>query len=283
MSRGTPPPPAAPLAPSPPGRADPAPVDQGRRKAILGGVFLGGALLAAARGAQAFSFMTNTPLADEGTGRTPYGLQRPEAVIYTTRLQCRTDCPIKCKIQDGVLVKSDGNPYSPQNLIPHLGLSTPVAAAAALDAKLCPKGQSGVQSHYDPYRLRKVLKRQPGTKRGEGKWVTVPFATAITEIADGGNLFGEGAVAGLREVFAVQDPAVMAALSQDAAKVAGGTMALADFKTAHAAHLALLIDPEHPDLGPKNNQFVFLAGRIEEGRRAFIQRWSKSAFGSANW
>lgn len=257
--------------------------DLERRRTILGGVFLGGALLAASQGAQAISFMTNAPLEDAGTGRTPYGLQRPEAVIYTTCLQCRTDCPIKVKFQGGTLVKIDGNPYSPQNLVPHLPWSTPLAAAAALDAKLCPKGQSGVQSHYDPYRIRKVLKRKPGTKRGAGKWVTVPFATAVQEIVEGGNLFGEGNVAGLKDVFAVRDPAVMTALATDAALVAAGTMTVASFKTAHAAQLDLLIDPDHPDLGPKNNQFAFMAGRIEEGRRGFIQRWSKDAFGSPNW
>ena len=36
-----------------------------------------------------------------------------------------------------------------------------------------------MQSVYDPYRLVSVLKRAPGTKRGENKWVTIDFDQAI--------------------------------------------------------------------------------------------------------
>ena len=37
------------------------------------------------------------------------------------------------------------------------------------------------------------------------------------------------------------------------------------------------------DLGVKNNQFVFLAGRIEPGRNNFAQRFTLNSFGSLNW
>ncbi len=60
-------------------------------------------------------------------------------------------------------------------------------------------------------------------------------------------------------------------------------MSVGRFKAAHRGDLDLLIDPEHPDLGPKNNQFVFLAGRIEHGRKEFSQRIIKDAMGSENW
>ena len=39
-------------------------------------------------------------------------------------------------------------------------------------------------------------------------------------------------------------------------------MTVEAFKAKHAAHLDMLIDPDHPDLGPKNNQFVLQGGRI---------------------
>jgi tetrathionate reductase subunit A len=73
---------------------------------------------------------------------------------------------------------------------------------------LCPKGQSGLQSAYDPYRIVSVLKRKPGTKRGEGEWITIPFDQAIEEVVEGGNLFGEGHVEGFRDLYALRDAAV---------------------------------------------------------------------------
>ncbi|QJA06532.1 hypothetical protein FVE67_06865 [Thermosulfurimonas marina] len=212
-----------------------------------------------------------------------YPFDKPETVIYSTCLQCHTACTIKGKIYQGVLVKITGNPYSPMNMWPQLSYDTPPEKAVKYDARLCPKGQAGIQSLYDPYRLRKVLKRKPGTKRGEGQWITIPFEQAIEEIVNGGNLFGEGHVPGLKEIWAVRDPKLMKELKKDAKAVAEGKMSLEEFKRKHKDHLDKLIDPNHPDLGPKNNQFVFLAGRIEHGRKEFSKRWLKDAFGSVNW
>ena len=44
-----------------------------------------------------------------------------------------------------------------------------------------------MQTVYDPFRITQVLKR--AGKRGENKWVTIPFDQAITEIVEGGKLF----------------------------------------------------------------------------------------------
>jgi anaerobic selenocysteine-containing dehydrogenase len=210
-----------------------------------------------------------------------YPLNNVENIIYSVCLQCHTACTIKGKILDGVLVKIDGNPYSPMNMLPQLGYDTAPADAARVDAKLCPKGQAGVQSLYDPYRITQVLKR--AGKRGENKWEVIPFDQAINEIVNGGTFADGSKTPGLKEIRAVTDPDLMAALKADAMAVAGGDMTLDKFKSKHAAHLDLLIDPDHPDLGPKNNQFVVQNGRIEHGRKEFSQRWLKNAFGSANW
>jgi anaerobic selenocysteine-containing dehydrogenase len=59
-------------------------------------------------------------------------------------------------------------------------------------------------------------------------------------------------------------------------------MTVAQFKRGHADHLDFLIDPDHPDLGPKNNQFVFLAGRIEHGRKELMKWFTNDSFGSIN-
>ncbi|MEW5942128.1 MAG: molybdopterin-dependent oxidoreductase, partial [Chloroflexota bacterium] len=43
-----------------------------------------------------------------------------------------------------------------------------------------------------------------------------------------------------------------------------------------------LIDPEHPDLGPKNNQFMFVWGRMKGGREDVVDRFVKEGYGSIN-
>ncbi len=210
-----------------------------------------------------------------------YPLNKAEHIIYSTCLQCHTSCTIKGKVLDGVLVKIDGNPYSPMNMLPQLHYDTPLEEAAKVDAKLCPKGQAGVNTEYDPYRITKVLKR--AGKRGENKWEVISFDQAIDEIVNGGTFADGTRTPGLKEIWAVRDPDLMAALKKDAMAVAAGKMSIDEFKAKHKDHLDLLIDPDHPDLGPKNNQFVFQAGRIEHGRKEFAKRWLKDAFGSINW
>ncbi len=255
-------------------------IKMNRRCFLKSAAFFGGVVAASklvggsvvGKAAQAGAFSANE-----------YPFDDPRKVIYTCCLQCHTACTIKAKILDGVMVKVDGNPYSPMNMNPHLSYDTSPKEAVLYDGRLCPKGQAGVQTLYDPYRIRKVLKRKPGTKRGENKWVTIDFDKAIEEIVNGGNLFGEGHVPGLKEIWAVRDPKLMKALKSDAKKVANGEMSLAEFKSKHKDHLDKLIDPDHPDLGPINNQFVFLAGRIEHGRKEFSKRFLKNAFGSVNW
>jgi tetrathionate reductase subunit A len=69
---------------------------------------------------------------------------------------------------------------------PHPAFETPLQDLAATDGAICPKGQAGLQSVYDPYRIVKVLKRKPGSKRGGGEWVTLSFDQAVDEIVNGG-------------------------------------------------------------------------------------------------
>ncbi len=57
---------------------------------------------------------------------------------------------------------------------------------------------------------------------------------------------------------------------------------VADFKRTHAQHLDALIDPDHPDFGPKNNQFTFVWGRLKDGRGELIKRFTGDAMGSVN-
>ncbi len=253
-----------------------------RRNFIRSSAFFGGVLAASqVPGIELFS--NGIARAAEYMAANDYPFDKAENAIYSCCLQCHTACTIKVKIFNGTMVKVDGNPYSPVNMHPHLSYDTPPQKAVLYDGRLCPKGQAGVQTLYDPYRIRQVLKRKPGTGRGDGKWVTIPFDKAVEEIVTGGNLFGEGKVEGLKDILTVRDPNLMKALQTDAKKVAKNEMTAAQFQAAHQADLDKLIDPEFPDLGPKNNQFVFLAGRIEHGRKEFSKRWLKDALGSTNW
>ncbi len=242
------------------------------RREMLAGALLGGALLARAEQAQA-------------AASSPGALKPvdPSEYIYTTCLQCNTGCEIKVRIQDGIAVKIEGSPYAPRPMDPHIDWNTPVAQAVRINAHFCPKGQAGIQTAYDPYRITKVLKRAGA--RGEGKWVTIPFDQAITEIVEGGVLFpqdGGKRVDGFRALYALRERQLFLDMSADVTRIRRRQMTVEQFKEKYRDHLDKLIDPDHPDFGPKNNQFVFNWGRLKAGRGDFFRRFVQTSFGSVN-
>lgn len=250
-----------------------------RRDVFKTSAFLGGSALAAAWLPWLLDGGGNA--AREIKPTREYELARPESIIYTACLQCQVRCNLKVKSYNGTVVKIDGSPYSAKQLLPNVPYDTSLKEAALLDGKICAKGQAGIQTLYDPYRIRKVLKRVG--PRGSGKWQTIAFDKAIDEIFNGGNLFpGEDPVPGLKDLYALRDAKVAADMAADVDKIRRRQMTVAEFKTRHAANLNVLIDPDHPDLGPKNNQFVFLPGRINRGRVHFAKRFMNDAFGSPN-
>jgi len=253
-----------------------------RRRVLQAGVLTaGGALL----GDLGYLFASTAPAGATREAGAFYPLDDPAHVIHTTCLQCNTQCTLKTKYQDGILVKIDGNPYSPINLLPSIAYATGLSDAARVDGSVCPKGQSGVQTLYDPYRLRKALKR--AGPRGSSRWQTIPFEQAIAEIVQGGALFADigedRQVSGLGEVFALRDPDLAKQMAADVKALRAGTMTVADFQAKYRDHLDILIDPDHPDLGPRNNQFVILGGRISPDREKITQRFTFGSLGSVNW
>ncbi|MCL4210512.1 MAG: molybdopterin-dependent oxidoreductase, partial [Phycisphaerales bacterium] len=260
-----------------------------RRGFLAGGAMLGAA--GAAERAAAFDGSSDSAIMNSSRPDAPYDMVRADNHICSSCLQCNTGCGIRCKIQDGVVTKIDGNPYSPWTMLPHLPFATSLDDAAPVDGALCPKGQSGLQTAYDPYRLRKVLKR--AGKRGENRWVTIPFEQAIREICEGGALFsgvaGEESrqVEGLRSLMTVTDPALAKVLDADVKAIwdekdkAKKQALIEAFKQKHAAHLDKMIDPDHPDFGPRNNQIVVAWGRLKDGRGDFYKRFA-SALGTTN-
>ena len=221
----------------------------------------------------------------DGTKPGPYPMADAENIIHSTCLQCNTQCTLKVKVQDGLVTKIDGNPYSPITLFPHLPYETPPKEAVAVDGAICPKGQGGVQTLYDPYRVRRVLKRAGA--RGSNKWRAIPFEQAIQEISEGGQLFADlgekRVVPGFKEVIRLKDAKLAKELAADVEAIRSGAMTVEAFKAKHSAHLDMLIDPDHPDLGPKNNQFVLQGGRISPDRELITKRFVFGTLGSVNW
>jgi len=213
-------------------------------------------------------------------------LRKAENILHTVCLQCNTGCGIRVRLLNGTAVKVDGNPYSPWTMEPHLPYRTPLGESLPLDGHICLKGQAGLQTVYDPYRLRKVLKR--AGPRGSNQWVTIPFDQAIDEIVNGGKLFanvpGEEnrVVTGLKDIYALRDPKIAKEMAADVDKIRSKQMSVAEFKERWKDHLHLLMDPDHPDFGPKNNALVFSWGRLKGGRSTLISRFTTDGFGSVN-
>jgi anaerobic selenocysteine-containing dehydrogenase len=156
-------------------------------------------------------------------------------------LQCHGGCSIIGKVKDGELLKIEGNPYSHNThdyVIPKGSFAKPGDIDFNTErGTVCPKGASGVYTLYNPRRLLHPVKRVGA--RGSHQWKRISWDQAYDEIANGGNLFGEGHVDGL------------AAIRSDAPIGAGES----DF-----------MDEAGPGgYGPKRNQFRWERGRNENG------------------
>jgi len=254
-----------------------------KTSALVGGV-------AAMSGGISWAMQQAGELVDPAPARAEaadtYPLNKPENILYTSCLQCNTGCGIRTKLINGVVAKIDGSPYDPLNFWPHLPYQTSPLDVGSVDGWICPKGQAGIQSAYDPYRIRQVLKR--AGKRGEQKWETISFEQAIDEIVNGGQ-FADGTTSpGLNEIWALRDPKVGAEMATAVEAILAEKdrekqqILVEEFKTTFADYQDLLIDPDHPDLGPRNNQFTFAWGRLKDGRGEIIKRFTGDAFGSVN-
>lgn len=88
--------------------------------------------------------------------------------VTSTCKMCLHSCGIKVKVEDGVIVKIEGDPTNPANM-----------------GKLCPKGNSGILRHYDPYRVTTPLKRT-NPRKGPGEdpgWVEISWEEALDTTA----------------------------------------------------------------------------------------------------
>ena len=118
----------------------------------------------------------------------PDPVESAENIIYSVCQMCHSRCGVRAKVIDGVLVKIDGNPYHPNNRDvdenndpDRLTYNTDPAGAYTEIGRMCLKGQSGIQTVYDPYRIQQPLKRVG--PRNSGQWETISWDEAFSEIA----------------------------------------------------------------------------------------------------
>jgi len=90
------------------------------------------------------------------------GLERK--AIPSACWQCVTRCPNVSYVEDGRLVKIEGQPNSIRT-----------------NGVMCAKGQGGIGQYSDPDRVLYPMRRTG--KRGEGKWKRVSWDEALSEIA----------------------------------------------------------------------------------------------------
>ena len=178
-------------------------------------------------------------------------------VKFSTCKQCHSDCALMARVYKGTIIKLDGNPYDIQTTEPPLKQETPVRKAIASKRahSLCPRGQAGRQTVYDPYRIYKPLKRIG--PRGSGKFKTISYEQLIDEVVNGGYLFKD--VPGEENRF------------------------VEGFKHLwnNGKNRFVPANEKYPDFGPKTNQFVAYWGRAEGGQHDMIIRFA-SALGSVN-
>lgn len=187
--------------------------------------------------------------------QSPYGeaadqLDDKAKIVPSVCLGCNARCGIRQIVVDGKLEKICGNPYHPYNSMGNpLQYQTPVAKSLPLSSPTCGKSHDAVGYVYNQRRIRKPLKR--AGRRGEGKFEEISWEQLIQEVGRGGQLFAH-----LGEEQNI--PGLAGCISDD------------------------LIDPADPYLGSKRNGFTFMTGRLQAGRKEFIDRFVKSAAGSIN-
>ncbi|SCZ62764.1 molybdopterin dinucleotide binding domain-containing protein [Thiohalomonas denitrificans] len=186
-------------------------------------------------------------------------LNPAQQVSYTVCMGCTTLCGVRVRIDkaNDQVLRVSGNPYHTLSADPHLPYETSVLESFAgvsrhkergLEgrATACARGNAVLAKLDSPQRVRVPLKRIG--KRGAGLWAPISFEQLVEEVVEGGDLFREGDVEGLRAIRDVETP----------------------------------LDPEQPELGPKSNQMVFMSA-FNDGRLAFAKRFAINSFGSRNF
>lgn len=196
-------------------------------------------------------------LVPEGAAQNGWQGNSGQAVSMTQCFGCWTLCGIRARVdkQTNTVLRIAGNPWHPlsheqpfDSMMPFAEAMNKLAGESGLASRstACARGATLLESLTSPLRLLTPMKR--AGKRGEGKWQHISFEQLIEEVVEGGNLFGEGHVEGLRAIRDLTTP----------------------------------VDPRHPAYGPKANQLL-ATNTSDEGRDGFFRRFAQYSFGSKNF
>jgi tetrathionate reductase subunit A len=263
---------------APPDEAANQPRDEARRKLMVrGGVVAGGmaafaagygeTVVRAVKGLAQGTAGVPTAHAVRGNSLTPefridpltgvLSAQPGQTVSPSSCLGCWTPCGVRLRVdtKENRILRVAGNPYHPLATTRPAAMEAPVREVYAQlggdnglegRATSCARGSAMLEQMNSPFRVLQPLKRVG--KRGEGKWQTISFEQLVQEVCEGGDLFGEGQVDGLRAIFDRETP----------------------------------LDPQNPEYGAKVNQFLF-TDASNEGRTPLIQRFAGQSFGTVNF
>ncbi len=182
----------------------------------------------------------------------------PDWVLrHTVDLQCHSECGLRVKIdrKTGRVQRIFGNPYHPNTLLEYANIKTPLIETAALPGSVCARGNSGIQTAFDPYRITVPLKRNG--PRGSGQWRPITWKQLLDEVVDGGKIFSDTGDSASKDINVLGFRGLYAKCNE-------------------------LIDPMAPELGHRTNGLLFQGGRIVGSRLEFARRFGKS-FGSVNF
>mgnify|MGYP006360512819 FL=1 len=93
------------------------------------------------------------------------GTNPPTVVLKSVCRSCHGGCGVLMHVQDGVLVKVQGDPESPLN-----------------HGRLCPMGTVTTELVYHPDRLKYPMRRLG--ERGSGRWQRISWDEALDEISE---------------------------------------------------------------------------------------------------
>ena len=94
--------------------------------------------------------------------------------IPTCCNMCGGTTGILARVVNGRVIKIEPNSANPVGVC---NISTDFATLKATGARMCPKGNAGIMSLYDPDRVKKPLKRVGA--RGAGQWQEITYEQAV--------------------------------------------------------------------------------------------------------
>lgn len=105
--------------------------------------------------------------------------------IPTTCMMCGGTTGVVAHVVNGRVVKLEPNKYNPAGVanIYQDFVAIRDSTSVASGARMCPKGNAAIMSLYDPDRVKKPLRRRPGSARGSGQFDEITYDQALAEIA----------------------------------------------------------------------------------------------------